>query len=441
MIRKNNEAPPRLIAFYLPQYHPIPENDEWWGEGFTEWHNVSRAEPLFPGHYQPHIPADLGYYDLRDEKTRIAQADLAKKFGIGGFCYYHYWFNGRRLLERPLEEVLKSGKPDFPFCICWANENWTRRWDGEDQQVLMRLDYSEEDDRSHIRSLLPIFEDSRYIRINGKPVFLVYRTENMPNPARTAEIWREEALKAGVGELYLCRVESIGTNDPADINFDAAVEFAPDWMNRGPLLKPDSELLSGASGNLREICDNNYLHSYPVLAETMMAKEIPDYTWFRCVTPSWDNRARRKKGASIYLDSTPEVYQSWLSRALDITDVRSTGEENIVFINAWNEWAEGNHLEPDQKFGNAYLEATKLAINESKQLADSRRAVASDDVRMQQLMERLASYEYQLNVLERRVTQRDGQIEEILESTSWRATAPLRWLKQQLLFLKKFFAK
>ena len=412
MARSDNEAALRLIAFYLPQYHPIPENDEWWGEGFTEWHNVSTAEPLFEGHYQPHIPTDLGYYDLRDEETRSAQADLAQQYGIGGFCYYHCWFNGRRLLQRPLTEVLESGKPDFPFCICWANENWTRRWDGEDRQILMRMEYSEQDDRAHIRSLLPVFKDPRYIRVNGKPLFLVYRTENMPNPAQTASIWREEALKAGVGELYLCRVESIGTRNPQEINFDAAVEFAPDWKNKGPRLNPGSDLLSEVDEDLGEACNTNYLHSYPLLAQTMMAKEIPLYTWFRCVTPSWDNRARMKKGASIYLGSSPQIYQDWLSRALDITGVCNGEDEGLVFINAWNEWAEGNHLEPDQKFGHAYLEATRLAIVESQLLADSRRAEVSDKQRMMEVMNKLVRDEYQLNVLQRRVARRDEQIEE-----------------------------
>ncbi len=436
------QPPPRLIAFYLPQYHPIPENDAWWGEGFTEWRNVSSAEPIFPGHYQPHVPADLGYYDLRHEETRIAQAELAGKYGVEGFCYYHYWFSGRRLLERPLEDLLRSGKPDFPFCICWANENWTRRWDGEDQQILMQQDYSEDDDRRHIQSLLPIFEDKRYTRVNGKPLFLVYRTENIPNPARTAEIWRAEARKAGIGELYLCRVESMGKCDPGDIGFDAAVEFAPDWWNKGPRLKAGSEPFAQAEGGLANgdlagFCDNNYVHSYQGMADTMMAKAIPVYKWFRCVTPGWDNWARRRKGASIFLDSTPEKYQAWLTRAIDSTSTRLLGEERIVFVNAWNEWAEGNHLEPDQKFGHAYLEATRQALEKSQLAADSRRVGASDDVRMGQLMSQLVNHKHRLHELEGQVLLRDQQIEELLSSTSWRMTVPIRWAKQQLLDLKK----
>jgi hypothetical protein len=191
----------RLIAFYLPQFHPIPENDDWWGKGFTEWRNVVQAKPLFPGHYQPHLPADLGFYDLRVPETRQAQADLAREYGIHGFCYYHYWFKGRRLLERPFNEVLTSGQPDFPFCLCWANESWTRAWDGQSGVILMKQEYSEEDDYQHIRWLSNVFRDKRYIRYEGKPLFLVYRVRDLPNPLQTTEIWRNEARRAGIGEL------------------------------------------------------------------------------------------------------------------------------------------------------------------------------------------------------------------------------------------------
>lgn len=435
-------SPPRLIALYLPQYHPIPENDEWWGEGFTEWRNVSKATPLFPGHYQPHVPADLGYYDLRDQATQIAQADLARKYGIEGFCYYHYWFNGHRLLEHPLAEVLKSGKPDFPFCICWANENWTRRWDGEDQQVLMHQEYSEEDDRAHIRSLLPVFEDKRYIRVNGKPLFLVYRTENIPDPARTADIWREEARKAGIGELYLCRVESITKSDPHAINFDAGLEFAPDWWNKGPQLKADPKLFSQDKGSPGEICNDNWIHSYQDLADAMMAKQRPPYRWYRCVTPSWDNWARRRDGANIFLGSTPDKYKNWLSFAIDQTVKHHSGDERLVFVNAWNEWAEGNHLEPDQKFGHGYLEATRRALEESQLAADASRPGASEAVRLGQYLNRLvnrppapqspADNSAELGRLERKLAERDLQIEELLSSTSWRVTKILRWIKRRV---------
>ena len=196
----------RPIAIYLPQYHPVKENDEWWGKGFTEWTNVVKAKPLYDGHYQPHIPADLGFYDLRLEETRKAQAALAKEYGIHGFCYYHYWFNGKRILERPFQEVFDSGKPDFPFMLCWANENWTRVWDGSENEVLLKQNYNEEDDRAHIRSLIPYFKDKRYIKVDGKPFFIIYKSSDLPDIERTINVWREEAKLEGL-ELYICRME------------------------------------------------------------------------------------------------------------------------------------------------------------------------------------------------------------------------------------------
>ena len=436
----SHRSAPRLIAFYLPQYHPIPENNEWWGEGFTEWHNVKAARPLFAGHYQPHVPADLGYYDLREVQTRIAQAELAQQYGIEGFCYYHYWFNGKRLLEQPLQDLLASGQPDFPFCLCWANENWTRRWDGEDRQILMQQVYSESDDREHIRSLLPVFEDRRYIRVNGKPLFMVYRTQDMPDPGRTAGIWREEARKAGVGELYLCRVEGKYNDDPRDIGFDAALEFAPDWWNKGSQLKSDSGLLPSEDAGLKKVCANNYVHSYQSMVDTMMAKANPAYKWFRCVTPSWDNRARRKHGANIFVGSSPDRYKAWLRRAIENTNARLLGEERIVFLNAWNEWAEGCHLEPDEKYGHAWLEATREAVRESKQALNSKRAGASDEVRIGRLQSELINYKFRMNELEGQVARRDQEIKDMLCSTSWRVSAPVRWGKQALMNIKRKFS-
>lgn len=421
-----SEKPARLFAFYLPQYHPIPENDDWWGEGFTEWVNVRKTTPLFTGHYQPHEPAELGYYDLRSEETRIAQAELARQYGIEGFCYYHYWFEGKRLLERPLNDMLESGKPDFPFCLCWANESWSRRWDGKDQDILMGQGYSEEDDIAHIRSLIPVFKDPRYIRVNGKPLFLVYRSESLPDPSATAATWREEARKAGLGELYLVRVESFVKGAPEEFGFDASLEFAPDWWNKGPRLSADSDRFKQAGQAVKAACSNNYIHTYQGLSEAMLAKELPDYKWFRCVTPSWDNWARRHEGASIFLDSTPDYYRAWLSACVDYSNLHLHGEERIVFINAWNEWAEGNHLEPDQKFGRGYLEATSQGLLDGQVAAELRQLYANDERHMIRLSRRLAQQENQLNLLQQ-------QLDDLLASTSWRLTAPVRWVKQKLL--------
>jgi lipopolysaccharide biosynthesis protein len=361
----------RAIAFYLPQYHPIPENDRWWGKGFTEWTNVSKARPLFDGHYQPHQPADLGFYDLRLPEVRQAQADLATAYGIHGFCYYHYWFTGKRLLERPFNDVLATTEPDFPFCLCWANENWTRRWDGLDENVLAEQVYSDADDRQHIRYLAQAFQDRRYIRIDGKPLFLVYRANKIPNPLATTQAWRDEARQLGIGEIFLVRVESFydEQNDPISIGFDAAVEFQPDWIRLGwPLQRGRKWSLARTLKLAESAYADNTIYDYATIVEQMLAKPLPAYKRFPCVTPAWDNTARRKDGnATILHNSTPEVYERWLANVVQ-RELSNPNSDRVVFINAWNEWAEGNHLEPCQKWGHAYLEATQrvLATNPAR---------------------------------------------------------------------------
>ncbi len=346
--RKKNT--PKALAFYLPQFHPIPENDEWWGKGFTEWTNVTKAKPLFPGHYQPHVPSELGYYDLRLPEVRAAQAELAKEHGISGFVYYHYWFNGQRLLERPFEEVLSSGEPDLPFALCWANEEWTRNWDAQTGTVLMPQEFSEEDDRAHITYLIEAFKDDRYIKVDGRPMFLVYRTQQLPEPERTFAIWREEVKKAGFPDIYLCYVESWGPppGGPQAFGMDASVGFMP--VTGDQVFTP----VDGTRG--QRIID------YPSSIEKQMRRPQPrDYRRFPSVMVSWDNTARRPYGATMFKDATPDRYQQWLDWTVQtVADVRE--EENYVFIVAWNEWAEGNHLEPDQRYGRAWLEATKAVL-------------------------------------------------------------------------------
>jgi lipopolysaccharide biosynthesis protein len=355
----------RAIAFYLPQFHPIPENDQWWGKGFTEWTNVTKAKPLFPGHYQPHLPADLGFYDLRVPEVREAQADMAREYGIHGFCYYHYWFNGRRLLERPVNEILATGKPDFPFCLCWANENWTRRWDGQDKEVLLGQNYGEEDDVNHIRWLASVFKDPRYIRIDGKPIFLVYRLSQLPNPTRTVEVWRKECHRLGVGEIYLCNVESFLTEHGlvSKYGLDAAVEFAPDWSVTSIKKSHFIFKVLVKMGLLKSSYKNTTLLSYSELANNMLNKQVPPYLRFPCVTPSWDNSPRRLTGATIFIENSPQFYKRWLKEIVDEARYsQSDFSKPIVFINAWNEWGEGNHLEPCYKWGLSYLEATRDVI-------------------------------------------------------------------------------
>lgn len=342
---------PKLIAFHLPQFHPIPENDAWWGKGFTEWTNVAKATPRFPGHHQPQLPADLGFYDLRLPEARAAQAELAREYGIHGFCYYHYWFNGKRLLERPVEEILSSGEPDFPFCLCWANENWTRRWDGAEQEVLIGQNYNDDDDREHIHYLIEFFRDPRYIRVDGKPLVLIYRARHLPDPKRMLAIWRTEARKAGIGELFICRVENFFNerDNPHALGFDASVDFQPDWM----AISDDNPSVV--------LPDDHFVVDYRDLVETELARPDVPHLRFPGVTPAWDNSARRKKNAFIIADSSPEAYEHWLTETLRGVAARPESQQ-LVFINAWNEWAEGNHLEPDQRFGRGYLEATRRAL-------------------------------------------------------------------------------
>lgn len=355
---------PRAIAFYLPQFHPIAENDAWWGKGFTEWTNVTKARPLFSWHNQPHLPADLGFYDLRLPEVREAQAALAQQYGIHGFCYYHYWFGGKRLLERPFHEVLHRGSPNFPFCLCWANENWTRAWDGGEREILMPQSYSPTDDLEHIRWLCRAFQDPRYIRVRGRPLFLVYRVSALPDPPRTAQAWREEARKLGVGEVFLCHVQSFPSEyrEPEHFGFDAAVEFQPDGRFAGRPMRR-----SGPWKMLRKLRlhDRRYdqvsVYDYRAVAERMARKPVPSYPRFPCVTPGWDNTARRKRGGVILKDSTPDLYAAWLTASIERFLPTGSGDD-IVFINAWNEWAEGNHLEPCQRWGRAYLEATQRAL-------------------------------------------------------------------------------
>jgi hypothetical protein len=346
----------RAIAYYLPQFHPTPENDAWWGKGFTEWTNVTRAKPLFEGHYQPHLPADLGFYDLRLPEIRRAQADLARAHGLHGFCYYYYSFGEKRLLERPLLEMLERGEPDFPFCICWANETWSRRWDGAEAEVLVAQDDSPDTYRRFIHEVLPILSDRRYIRVNGAPLVLVYRVGRIPDAAAIAGYWREAAAQAGLPGLYLCAVQSHDpTLDPRAHGFDAAVEFPPSpWDGR----RVDPATLPGLDPDF-----SGQVFDYRDLATRFMKREEPPYRLLRGVMTSWDNTARRGPASYLFQGATPREYEAWLRATVAWTEAHHPPEERLVFVNAWNEWAEGAHLEPDQRDGHAWLEATSRALS------------------------------------------------------------------------------
>lgn len=354
----------RPVAFYLPQYHPTPENDAFWGKGFTEWRNVTAARPRFRGHHQPHLPADLGFYDLRLPEVRAAQAKMASAAGLHGFCYYHYWFSGRRILNRPFDEVLKSGQPDFPFMLAWANENWTRAWDGGSQQVLLRQSYSDADTIAHARHLIPAFDDARYIRIDGRPVFTVYNSDEIPCPLRWCDLFRKTCMKDGI-DPYLIRVERYldrDTRPPGDLGFDAALEFQPfsrnflRWLNARPDLKahPMRRIAAHLRKSARRVTDLDRHFDMEAFVDFDIAQPKPSYLCFPGVCPSWDNSARRPAGkAIIFRKSSPALFDKWLRNKLQIVD--SDSDANLLFVNAWNEWAEGNHLEPCLRHGNNWL--------------------------------------------------------------------------------------
>ncbi len=332
----------RLISFYLPQFHPIAENDLWWGKGFTEWTNVAKAKPQFEGHYQPHLPAHLGFYDLRVPESRMAQANLAKRFGIDGFCYWHYWFEGQRLLERPFNEVLASGEPDFPVCLAWANETWSRRWLGEEKEILLKQTYSHQDDLNHIRWLIPAFADPRYIRIAGRPLFAIYRPLDLPDSQRTTDLFRDECHRHGIAEPFLIGINSHRDIDYRQLGFDGTLGF-----------EPQLGVVPGVMEDGIKMCD------YVAGRRRMNAVER-NFPVYPSVFVSWDNTPRRNENGIVFINSSPSAFEDALRET--IKSVRSRPiEEQVVFINAWNEWAEGNHLEPDQRYGLEYLEAVQRA--------------------------------------------------------------------------------
>jgi glycosyltransferase involved in cell wall biosynthesis len=347
----------KLVAFYLPQFHPIPENDAWWGAGFTEWTNVTRAAPQFIGHYQPRLPGDLGFYDLRLPEVQERQIELARHYGIYGFCLHYYWFNGRRLLYRPLEQLLQRSELDFPFCICWANEDWTRRWDGHEGEVLIGQHHSPASDAAFIENAAHILRDRRYIRVDGRPLLVVYRPDILPEARTSIMRWREHARKVGLGELYLVAAQTFGFEDPRPLGFDAAVQFPP----HGVVLDDHTHTV--------ELTNHRFtgrIYDYSDVVRAKSASAEGDYPLFKTVMPDWDNTARRGAAGHAYVGSTPQRYQAWLEAAAEETIARQPTSDRYVFVNAWNEWAEGAYLEPDQKRGYAYLNATAGALDKAR---------------------------------------------------------------------------
>lgn len=345
----------KAIAFYLPQFHRFPENDAWWGDGFTEWTNVTAAVPQFVGHEQPQLPADLGFYDLSVPDVVRRQVELARRYGIHGFAFHYYWFGGKRLMEKPLDLFLAQEDLDFPFCLCWANENWTRRWDGRDSEVLISQEHGPENDMAFIRDIERYLRDRRYIRIDGKPLLIVYRASMLPDAAATLVRWRNHCREVGIGELFIVMAQ-FDAEDPRPAGFDAAVEFPPHKLAKGfdqinktlQVVNPDYR---GSVFHYQSIVDS--AKSWPAGA----------YPLIRTVFPGWDNEARRAGKGYTFAFSTPERYREWLEFAVDFAEKRPVAGEKIVMINAWNEWAEGAKLEPDARYGHAYLDATRKVLD------------------------------------------------------------------------------
>ena len=355
----------KIIAYYLPQYHAIPENDKNFGTGFTEWTNVTKAKSHFVGHYQPHIPYDIGFYNLESDKVMYRQIELAKKYGIYGFCFYYYWFSGERLLEKPIFNYLRNKELDFPFCLMWANESWSRLWDGGNREIIKEQKVKEDDKEKFFNDILPFFKDERYIRIDGKPLLMVYRAD-LFSDVKFEEFFdflKRKAALHGISGIYLVLVDTDFSSNikVADGIIDAKIGFPPHKLGdqRYELGIDTDQYFKGSIYDseryIRDVIEG-------------LKTEKNDFSYFKTVFPSWDNTARKAySGARVYYGMTPSLYKDWLKASIDYTKKNNGSGQQFVFVNAWNEWAEGAHLEPDLKYGYAYLQATKESIEEMRE--------------------------------------------------------------------------
>jgi O-antigen biosynthesis protein len=356
------KAPVKLecerVAFYLSQFHRSPENDEFWGSGFTEWNNVVRALPRFVGHYQPRLPGDLGFYDLTVEDNLRRQVAMAKNYGLTGFMFYFYWFGGKTVLEAPTRLFLKRKDLDFKFFLMWANENWTRRWDGKEDQLLLKQVYAEDEPEKFIRYLCDYLEDERYIRVDGRPVLGVYRASEIPNVLAVTERWREACVKHGFKEPYLISALTFNEGDPRTLGFDAAIEFPPHQLTIGRKEGP-----ADIKKRLLPFFDSlgGHIYHYAGMIQSQLSLLPRDYRLYRTAFPGWDNTARRRENATLFTGGTPQMFTEWTTQLL--RDELAGGHRfPMVCFNAWNEWAEGAYLEPDAYYGYAYLNALYNAI-------------------------------------------------------------------------------
>ncbi|WP_295937771.1 glycoside hydrolase family 99-like domain-containing protein [uncultured Alistipes sp.] len=345
----------RPIAFYLPQYHPIPENDRWWGEGFTEWSNVVKAKPLYKGHLQPNLPGEFGFYDLRDSGVRERQAALARECGIEGFMYWHYWFAGKRLLERPFREVLETGRPDFPFCLGWANETWSGVWHGAPDRILMEQTYpGVEDYENHFYSIVGALKDPRYIRVDNKPLFFVYRPSQIPDPAVFIGTWRRLARACGLKDIYFVGFAGRPETDYPELmaaGFDAIysqrIDFAVESIVHKSLIHKLKRILFKMKLPVRYTQKGVY--EYGEMIEYLTSPFDKKSNVFPMVLPNWDNSPRSGRRSMILKNATPELFRRHLRNVLDVVGEKDA-QHRIVFIKSWNEWAEGNYLEPSERY-------------------------------------------------------------------------------------------
>lgn len=369
MGKTNQVKKARVIAFYLPQFHPIPLNDATWGKGFTEWTNVAQAKPLFKGHYQPRIPTDLGFYDLRLPQTRIEQANLARNAGVEGFMYWHYWFgNGKMALERPLEEVIKTGQPDFPFCYGWANHSWTTKtWkkgkvSQSSEMIVEQLYPGEEDNIKHFYYCLTGFRDKRYITIDGKPLFVIYSPQSFPKIQDFINQWQRLAKENGLPGLYI-----IGLWYDSQYSYQDMMDFGLDGMIRSGRADADAKVAGGKfNRRIREILANKFgiftqKYDYGKILNNMYFEENKISNCYPIIMPGYDRTARAGKQARVYTNPTPKAFQNHIHNTLKYIKNKKD-EHKLIFLDSWNEWAEGNYMEPDSKWGHAFLEALKNEI-------------------------------------------------------------------------------
>ena len=386
-MRGQDNKKARVIAFYLPQFHPIPENDKWWGKGFTEWTNVAKAKPLFKGHYQPRIPADLGFYDLRLPEVREQQAEMAREAGIEGFCYWHYWFShDKKLLERPFQEVLQSGKPDFPFCLGWANHNWTNKsWDvgtrKQKEMTLMEMVYNEDEYRKHFYDVLSAFKDSRYISVDEKPLFLIWSPNDIPSAHTFIQLWQQLAHENGLKGIHFVGIQQNIVNTDIHIK-DLLLKRIPNQasMLYKRVLDQGFDAVNSRGYNRADLCCRTL---WDILFRTLAIRLFKYFPISKCnqrkinrklytkedtleniyptIMPNWDRSPRSGKKARIYTNSTPEVFAEQVEIALDLVKDKQP-EHQIIFLMSWNEWAEGNYMEPDLKFGHGFLDALRKKL-------------------------------------------------------------------------------